>query len=560
MILKQSDDNFSPEDSIFLKPLSVLIIYFITTAIIYYSSRYAGFVTDLIGFEQTYDQCGFVHFYECTGLKNFRYLQHLFSYVLYITAGSDTIYWYLLYCIGHALAAFSGFLFFREIFNDRLKNGKWMAFIAAFLFLISPYQNEVVVWKVCIQYCTITICAMLSLYFYVLDSKHPQMRYPLLSLGLMIFGIFSLEQIVILPLLIFAVFLFLFWENKSQVNTKRVITHYLIPQLSIVGGFFLLSKLIYGKWIMHYGSKLFSSINPFELIGKNFSYTIKYLFFSRNWPHAWKYSLQDILASPIVATALATLSIFFLIYWITTYKSGNKKNGILALMMCLYFISMLPVLQLYMTILLKTEGDRIGYFSSIFIFGGIISAISGFSTRLRNTFIFFMLISNLFLAFNMDHLWAQSDKIYKSYMSSFNEYNARRVFILSTPDNYDGVLLFRIFGDSSGVKEALQYRYKKRYNGLMSEVMHFNQQDPYDGTKVEMKNDSTIRVSFKQFGNWFWHDGIGASSRENEMYNIELGDGFYDVHFKNFNPNTDVMIYADSSKFKKFDFIPNEKN
>ena len=183
-----------------------------------------------------------------------------------------------------------------------------------------------------------------------------------------------------------------------------------------------------------------------------------------------------------------------------------------------------------MTILLKTEGDRIGYFSSIFIFGGIISVISGFSTRLRNTFIFFMLISNLFLAFNMDHLWAQSDKIYKSYMSSFNEYNARRVFIL------------------------------KRYNGLMSEVMHFNQQDPYDGTKVEMKNDSTIRVSFKQFGNWFWHDGIGASSRENEMYNIELGDGFYDVHFKNFNPNTDVMIYADSSKFKKFDYIPNEKN
>jgi len=165
------------------RKLYVFLIYLVATWVIYFSSRYAGFL----------------HFYECAGLKNFRYLQHIFSWLLYRTVGSDTIYWFYLYILWHAMAAFISFLFLERLTRKWMIYSASFAFISAFLFLVSPYQNEVVVWKVCIQYCSVVISVMGALYLMVSDTENRHWRNPLLIYGLFLYGIFSLEQTAVMP-------------------------------------------------------------------------------------------------------------------------------------------------------------------------------------------------------------------------------------------------------------------------------------------------------------------------------------------------------------------------
>jgi len=140
------------------------------------------------------------------------------------------------------------------------------------------------------------------------------------------------------------------------------------------------------------------------------------------------------------------------------------------------------------------------------------------------------------------------------FLNSFEAYDASRVFVLSIPDNYKGVLEFRIYGESSGLQESLQYRRGKIYTGQMYDIMNFNQVSQTDGTRVKILNDSTLHVEFTQNGNWFWHDGIGASSRESSLYKIEMQEYGYNVTFRDFDPARDVIIYASDGKLKTFDW------
>lgn len=122
-------------------------MFYVITLVIYFPSRHAGFLTDFIGFEAGYQKCGFIHYYDCSLMPNLRYVQHLFSYILCKTVGANTIYWYILYCLFHALTASFNFLVLRKLFTFyNISNAINIAFASAFLFLISPYQAEVVVY------------------------------------------------------------------------------------------------------------------------------------------------------------------------------------------------------------------------------------------------------------------------------------------------------------------------------------------------------------------------------------------------------------------------------
>ncbi|HQW56477.1 MAG TPA: hypothetical protein PK076_10135 [Saprospiraceae bacterium] len=536
------------------RKLYVFLIYLVATWVIYFSSRYAGFVTDYIGFEQGYDKCGFLHFYECAGLKNFRYLQHIFSWLLYRTVGSDTIYWFYLYILWHAMAAFISFLFLERLTRKWMTYSASFAFISAFLFLVSPYQNEVVVWKVCIQYCSVVISVMGALYLMVSDTENRHWRNPLLIYGLFLYGIFSLEQTAVMPFCLLLCFLFLRIGGQIPNFTRRFSLLYFLPLVTMLAGFFSLSKIVYGKWVMHYGAGTFNHLFSFHTLGKYYSYFLKYILLTRHWPHTWKMMLGELLEQPIFSVTLTIVLIYTAISGLISFVKGNKIAGLLLLLGALYTVSVLPVIQLYMTMLLNSENDRLGYFSSVFILAFFTLLLFQLKAFIRKIILLIFVIVNIFLAFNMSNLWQQADTAMHRFLNSFEAYDASRVFVLSIPDNYKGVLEFRIYGESSGLQESLQYRRGKIYTGQMYDIMNFNQVSQTDGTRVKILNDSTLHVEFTQNGNWFWHDGIGASSRESSLYKIEMQEYGYNVTFRDFDPARDVIIYASDGKLKTFDW------
>ncbi len=539
----------------FNKKIVYFFLFYIVTLLLYFESRFSGFVTDFIGFETNYDRCGFWNYYQCVHGKNFRYLQHAFSYFLYKQVGSDTLIWYILYSLFHALTAYLVFIVVLKLLeNISFNQAKFISLLSACLFLVSPFQSEVVVWRVCIQYNFICICLLLSIYYYIKDYENNNSKYPIYCFCLMVIGLLSLEQTVIMPYFLILIAIFFAIYSKSTQHLKRQFFAYFLPQHLLIGIYFLASKLIYGNWIMHYGAQSYEGIFSLKTISKFFEYFLKYVFLVRCWNHEYKAVFFSTVEKPMITIMLTILLISLLIVCIRKFIKGSAKSGLITLVIALYIISLIPVIQLYFTILLNVENDRLGYLSSIFIFLLLVIILADFRPIIRKSLAILFVLFNLFFTIKISHYWHRSTQIYYSYLKDFKANTYENVYLLGVPDNYKGIWMMRMYGRESAFKEALKYRLKKPFAGNIYDVIYFNQTSFDDGMKVSKKNDSTLCVEFSNYGSWFWNQGVGAQDYETSSYKVIVHNYNYDVIFKNYNRNNSIILYPSKLKWKAVDF------
>lgn len=528
----------------------LLLFFFLLTLALYFESRHSGFVTDYIGFEQNYDGCGFFNYYKCSGGKNFRYLQHAFSYPIYKYFGSDRIIWYVLYCLAHAIAAFSGYKTLSIIFSfAAINHFKRTAFYTSLLFLVSPFHNEVIIWKVCIQYSTITICLFVSIYLFLKDFKRQKIIYPLLNLLLFVIGLLSLEQIIILPYFLLLIALFLTLIIRQFRALHRFLLYYYLPQHFLIAFYFAMSKIVYGQWVMHYGASTYSGFISLDTAAKVYNYFIKYLALVRFYPHDYKAAIFSFTSKPIPFIFITSIALLGILILSRKFIQGSKISGLILLMFMFYVVSLLPVIQLYFSFLLYSENDRLGYLSSFFIFALIVLFIFRLHPKIRISFIALLICANIGCTFWISHLWMRSTEIYTAYYQNFDAYTYEKVFLLGVPDNYHGIPMMRAY--PSGLEEALRYRKRKPFIGKMLDVIQFNQVSKEDGMQAKKINDSTLLVKFTHNGSWFWYWGLGAKSYETPEYKVTVEQWHYTVSFKNFNREKHIILYPDKLKWKQ---------
>lgn len=533
----------------------VFIFYTTTVCFFYWFCRKAGFVTDYVDFEQNYEKCGFIHYSVCAGLKNFRYLQHAFSYSLFKTVGSDHWLWWFLYSGMHAVAGYLGFRMLTELLiKFEIKNAQLIAFLSAWLFLTSPYQTETVVWRVCIQYITVQICLFASILLFFEEEKKQTLFRPFFGWILFLVALFSIEQAVIIPVVLIAIFIFLKFGNKSAIKYSTLF-YFTLPSFVSIAGFFLLSKIVNGQWVTHYGSKAFNHFISIETGVKFYAYFFKHIFLLRQLDFHTQERLYHFLNLPIVFIILTILLLFFFFHTFYKYKKGNTNQIILLLFLLLCFIAQIPVIQLYFATLLYVEGDRLGYISSFFIFSFLTVLLFNNRFHFLKGILVLVIITNLFyLAKNINY-WRRSEQMMHQYLENYNfNFNPTdTVFILGVPDNYKGIYSMRTFDDYAGLQMALKYRAKRNTSVYMKEVVQFNQNSFEDGLKVKKENDSMLYVEFNQNGCWFWRNAIGAQDISTPNYDFKLEEWGYHITFRNRTKNQHI-IYPDSLKWKEFVF------
>lgn len=534
------------------KKKSVFVFFYVLTLIFYFPSRYAGFLTDFIGFEAAYNKCGFIHYYDCSLMPNLRYVQHLFSYLLYKTVGADTIYWYILYSFFHALAAYLGYLVIEKLLSIyNFENSGKIAFAAALLFLISPCQSEVVIWRVCIQYCFVSIA--LSLDILILLSYLDEQKIWKAALSFVIFcvSIFALEQAAAIPIALLVIIVII---NQNKNILKKSIALFVAPQILFVGFYFLLSKIMYHKWIMHYGATTFEHTLSFKTYTKFFRYLFKYIFLLRFVENeTLKEKIFSMLSQPWVIIGISILVFYLLIRLIKNTSERNSKSGLYLILILLYVITMLPVIQLYDSTLLLSENDRLGYVSSIFILAAFSIFLLDKKNKILNLLFGTMLLVNTYYLLKIVHYWNISNNIAYSFAKNFNYFDKNEIIILGIPDNYKGIWTLR--ADNSALKEFIKYKLHKEIHASIDEVANYNQTAYEDGIKVKKENDSTLYVSFKQYGNWWWKGGLGMSDYENEKYKVTTDEWCgYHLLIKNIKTHNYTIIYPDNLQWKEFNF------
>lgn len=325
----------------------------------------------------------------------------------------------------------------------------------------------------------------------------------------------------------------------------------LLPQLLLITGYFILHKIILGAWVGHYGAVVHLRLVPAEILANVFKYLAKYLLFARYWEHSYKTALftdidKNVWLFTFLFGALAIAYIWF-------YKKLSPPIKLAGWFLLAFFITLLPIINLYFNYLLHIENDRYGYLPSMFFALFLMTAASTLPRWLAyGVFAIYLSISGYYLQ-RTNHIWSDATEVYYSLLNDFRWYDKKEVYVLNLPDNLQGSLLFRDYAlKDSTLKDALRYIGQRPYNGIVHEVAQYNMTMISDGVSAERKNNNTIFVTFNQWGNWWWRGGIGASAYEQETFSFTPNGQSYELHLT--KPSKDaVFIYQKGGKWEELE-------
>ncbi len=529
----------------------LFFLFFFTSLLFYFPTIQAGFVTDVTGGIERIESQPFRNIIYSFGFPALNQISILAFYGMYHLFGLNGSPWYWLFCGLHAVNGYLLFLIFRKIlFDFEGKDAVRIAFFSALLFLLCPYQSEAVVWRACLNYLLVT-CFILSGFWcliqYLEVSKD---KYVYGIHGFFLLALFTFELSLMMPfiLAIYGIFWGIHlgrWNHLTSYFKKIV-----LPQLFFIMGYFTLNKILLGHWVGHYGASIHLKISLSEMAANFFKYFLKHTFFVRSYPHQIKETIFNFCDQYGLASLVVLFGCFLFLFF---YKKRiASKIRLPMLLLLLFFIALLPVLNLYFYWLQQIENDRYGYLAAAFLYPLIVVLVFRLPKKFRYSLLLFYFAISMTLLFQVNQIWRASTKVYYQLLDDFRWHDRKNVVILNVPDNYNGALMFRIIGGGSGFKDALQFIHNQEIKGDIKEIVQYNMVSPKDGVHVERTKPQQLKVTFNQWGNWFWRNGIGVgSTHKRAAYKVTFKGQYYLLDLKQELPNA-VFIYQVGDHWEEF--------
>lgn len=529
-----------------------LLLFIVSGLVLYYPTRHAGFAMDFVGWERHFIHDPFSAVLTSFGFRGQQQVSFFFFYLMYRLFDVNGGYWYLVFTTLHALNAWLLFVLFQKIFlRFQIPGAVVTALAGALLFFLSPYQAEVVVWKVCFQYLftgALMLNILLCTVSYLETGKSRFLYFIILSF---LPALFSFEWAFVIPLLTAVVAVA--WNMSGPLKGWRKKTFYAVgAQLIFLPIYFFLNKATLGGWVSHYGQNVHTHFDFYQVASTVLKYAVKYLFFLRDFSHSIKTPVFNFFDQHPVALILFITGLLSFILVIIFYNrtSTRLRAGIFCILM--FLISLIPVVNLYMSTLLQSENDRYGYFASMFFFMMLALLLFSFHKFIRYTLMMAWVIISIVLLVRINTLWMHAGEVFNGLINDFRWYDKKEVIILNIPDSYNGVWMFRIINEPTGFAECLEMIRYKPYNGKMIDVAQYNMMHPSDGVSVQADSARQLRVQFNQGGNWWWHNGMGAVDYETGDFKVHF-EGPYTLTMKTHHPDR-VFIYQVGDKWKEVQF------
>ncbi|MEQ1746952.1 MAG: hypothetical protein ABMA02_16085 [Saprospiraceae bacterium] len=530
-----------------LWPLAALFV--VISLVVYWPTRHAGFVMDWLGWQYAYDREGWAGVPGSFGYPGLHPVLHLGNYTLYWLFGAYNSAWYWFFAALHGLnAALLARLALRLPLQATPATRLTVGLGAAALFLLSPYTAEVVVWRVCLHYLLALLFALLAMHRVLDYLAAPNNRFWWQIQVLVLVALFTFEWSLVIPgLLLTLVFVWFFSEKTKP--PLAVLRKLFVPQAGFLALYFLLNKLRIGDWVGHYGAETHLNFDPKYIAANMLRYTVKHFAFARDWAHDVKTPLFEGLAGGWTFWLGTGIVLLAAAAWLFFFRRLNSRLQWAGAAFVWFFVALLPVSNLFFYSLQYSENDRYGYFASGFGWLGLALLLSFLNKiHFRAALVALALLSGKYLL-NINQCWIECEKISASLVEDFRWYDRDEIIILASPDNYQGVFMFRIIGQINGFNEALELRRRKPFKGNMWEVVQFNVVQP--NYAITAEKDSTgllYKIGFRQDGNWWWRNGIGALDYENDRYTLRLKQWHAEVKLKEKRPNT-AVIYPVGGKW-----------
>ncbi|MDQ3016684.1 MAG: hypothetical protein M3R25_08200 [Bacteroidota bacterium] len=533
---------------------NVLVLCLVASLISFIPSIGAGFVFDFPGWQDDYNHGKFSDIINCFGYPGNHQLLHLVFYSFYKLFGVQGLPWYLFFTILHGL---NGYLLYHVIIiwmkQWGAKLNYSMALLGVGIFLLHPYNVEPVVWKVCVHY-LLSLMAILGIMYFFSQYLQERKRKHLIWSGVIYLGsLFLLEISFVTPLLITLAGFNIWLIAEHRKTILRPLLQYASMIWVILGSYLMLNVLTLGALVGHYGAKVHLKFDLITTAMSELKYVVKHFFFARYFSFKTKSLLFDqILSYPAIPFFFMTGFIIVSLFYFIRIRKVKPHWHLIYFGFTASMIFILPVVNLFFNHLLTGMNDRYSYMPLAFLMIGFTALLSISSKKWLYIFPVIYLVISIYLQQKTLAAWNDSTQILRSLKSDFRWHDAPYVFVLNSPDNYNGIVMTCMINGPTGIDELLDYQTDRPYEGKMYDIFQFNMTTPTDGVKVEQTGPMQLKVTFNQWGNWWWRNGIGGSSYENEFYKVDIQDYPYILTFKLF-PEGAVIIYQDGWKWKEFD-------
>jgi hypothetical protein len=514
----------------FLLSKKSLFFYFILIVAFYWDTQNAGFVTDFLGWQTSFDNNSFWQILHASdrGIKSFYHLTHLQMYAMSALFGMWGLPWLILFAGLFALNAWLvGISSIRLLNKLNVLDKDWAVFIGILCFILSPYQAEVMVWRASFHY--LTAFAMLLIFLNLTVSYLTDANQRLFYLANLLYfcSLFALEFFFITPILSAVVILFWHFSIDKLAHLKQILARFVaLPILSLMS-YFVAYHAVYGKWIAHYGAGTHLRTVSLAAVVNYSKYLVKHLLLVRYY-HIFDYDIQKklrvygFLEQPMIAWCFAIALIGIIAFSLLKFSKIAPLSKFKFLCFIFFSTLLLPVLPMFYYDLYLTENDRLGFMASAFLFVLIALMLSQLPKRLFFSLSVLYLSANIFLLIQTTQLWFKSERVCTSLIKSFHWWDADEVMVLNLPDNMNGMYMFRHFGATSSLPESLAAYHKRKKMPKMYDVKRYNMISDTDGVSVKVDSMNHLTVKLNQFGNW-WQYETTAKTEIFEVENIEMG-------------------------------------
>jgi hypothetical protein len=508
-----------------LRIIPAAIWLWLTVFTLYLPAWHAGFVTDAIDWLHD-TRLPFPQYLNRTNstvhaLYQFTQLVTLGIYKLF---GTARLPWHLLFITLQAGAAYMLYLLCGRIISAaNLRHPRRIAYWGALLFCISPYLSEVIVWKACFHYLQgfmlmlgILICAERYIY-----TRHRSL--PWIAAFLFLLSSFSLEIFYLTP--IFSATLIFYYRclGWDMALKPRTWLAFLIPQLAIFALHLAIFHSIYGEWASHGTGGAFTL--PLQM---HFATVAKYAFhlllFGRFWPQDLKEQVYLLCEQWLVLIPLYSI-LLLLIGWLV-YKCrkgyGREQASLLLLIWALLAVTI--ALPMPFERLFDLSGNRYLYLAVAFIAMLLSLAVNAVTWTWAKVGLAcgFILISS-FLTLRTNRHWQTSERINTSLLQNIPDLQGRTTILLSMPYCYKGIPMINAWPQGN-FQRSHDVLYRPPLRTKIYDGSAFNMISPTDGSEAEIVNDSTIKVTLRQWGTWWWYMDFGGRSYETPDYKLNMID------------------------------------
>ncbi len=520
--------------------------------LLYWPARDAGLISDFTGHQMLFEKgsaLGWWNSYGWHGNQPVLFGLMKFWYSLF---GIRPMPWFWLFTLLFAVnATLTGLVGLRVWQKALSPDRAWIgAIVLSLLFLVHPYQTEVVVWKVCVHY-HINVLLLLSMLLLLLRTKPlAGWRIWMLFHALFLVALHALELALIYPVML--VITAWWWgreEGWTRDQVRKILIRIGLPQSAIIAGYLVVNKLRTGMWVGHYGEDVHLKFSLIDLVGNGWNYVLKYLAYTRDWPHQAKEVVAGMVhQQPVFWMTLMGLLIAAFFFLVARSGGWSRLTRTNLWALAMFPLALAPVLTLYFAWIGYIENDRYGYLASVFFLLALQTLLlRGPKWLLWSAWILLLVFQLQLTRAHIDR-WVQVQRIYHALLEDWRWTEEEEVFVLGLPDSYQGITIFRSFVPGETLRDGLIWYAHKPVMGQIREVAAYVVARPSDGVSVRRIDELTWEVAFRQWGTWFQRKALGASDYEEDDYRVTFHEGGYRIVFSHPDPDR-ILVYSDGGRW-----------